>query len=94
MATARIHHGRSPSLHLQKYYQAHKNQLGREAGLEQSLARMSNGFKDSTEEHFRLYAPVALEMLAAEAADPSAVITPVERAALNKLKYKLVCPAT
>lgn len=55
---------------------------------------MSNGFKDSTEEHFRLYAPVALEMLAAEAADPSAVITPVERAALNKLKYKLVCPAT
>lgn len=75
---------------MQKVWQHHKNQLGREAGLDDSLMKMSSGYRDSTGSHFRAYAAMTLEELATESGAPEEVLTDEILDAFQKIRHKMV----
>lgn len=77
---------------MQKVWQHHKNQLGREAGLDHSLMKMSSGYRDSTGAHFRAYAALTLEELAIETGAPEDVLTAAILDAFQNMRHKMVRP--
>lgn len=76
---------------LQELWQRHKSQLGREAGQDDSLLKMSSAYRDATLAHFRAYAAVTLEELACETGTPEEHLTPTVLQAFGKLRHKMVC---
>lgn len=76
---------------LQTAWQEHKSQLGREAGQDASLLKMSSGFREATAAHFRTYAAVTLEELAVETGAAEDHLTPDILEAFRKLRHSIVC---
>lgn len=75
---------------MQVVWQNHKNQLGREAGTDGSLMRISRAYRDVTADHFTLYAAITLEELAVETGEPAVHLNRDVRRAFRKLGHKLV----
>jgi len=77
-------------LTLQSLWQKHKSQLGREAGQDETMLKMSSGFREATGSHFRAYAAVTLEELAVETGAPEDHLTPTILEAFRKLRHNMV----
>lgn len=75
---------------VQDAWQAHKSQLGREAGQDHSLLKMSSGFRQATMGHFRTYAMVTLEELAVETGSAEDHLTAEILEAFHKLRHPIV----
>lgn len=72
-------------------WQKHKDQLGREAGQDAGMSKVSIAFKDATAAHMRTYAAQTLEELAVETGEPEKHLHEGILAAFNKLSHSMVC---
>lgn len=75
---------------VQALWQAHKNQIGREVAKDSSLCKVSTGYQEATEDHYKLYAAPTLEDLAVETGSPGQYLTEEILQALASLGHRLV----